>query len=31
MRQGPSWQMRRELMSPRYTTHWDELVTVQAK
>src|SRR5690625_12221 len=31
LKQGPSWQMRRELMSPRYTTHWDELMTVQAK
>lgn len=30
LRQGPSWQMRREMMSPRYTTHWDELLTVQA-
>lgn len=31
LKQGPSWQMRRELMSPRYTTHWDELMTVQAR
>lgn len=31
LKQGSSWQMRRELMSPRYTTHWDELMTVQAK
>lgn len=31
VREEPSWQMRREMMSPRYTTHWDELVTVQAK
>ena len=30
MQEGPSWQMRRELMSPRYTTHWDELLTVRA-
>ena len=30
MREGPSWQMRREMMSPRYTTHWDELLTVRA-
>jgi len=29
--EGPSWQMRREMMSPRYTTHWDELLTVRAK
>ena len=30
LREGPSWQMRREMMSPRYTTHWDELLTVRA-
>lgn len=30
LQQGPSWQMRREMMSPRYTTHWDELLTVHA-
>ena len=30
MREGPAWQMRREMMSPRYTTHWDELLTVRA-
>ena len=26
---APSWEMRRERMSPRYTTRWDELVTVR--
>lgn len=31
MREGPSWQMRREMMSSRYTTHWDELLTVHAE
>jgi len=31
LREGPTWQMRREMMSRRYTTHWDELPTVYAK
>ena len=26
---APAWEMRRERMSPRYTTRWDELVTVR--
>lgn len=30
MKAGPQWTMRREMMSPRYTTHWDELLTVYA-
>lgn len=30
LRAGPQWQMRREMMSPRYTTHWDELPLVKA-
>src|SRR5699024_3863318 len=30
LRDGPTWQMRRNMMSPRYTTHWDELLTVKA-
>lgn len=30
MQQGPAWEMRREMMSPRYTTHWKELMTVKA-
>ena len=30
LRDGPAWQMRRNMMSPRYTTHWDELLTVKA-
>ena len=27
--EAPGWEMRRERMSPRYTTRWDELVTVR--
>ena len=30
LRDGPAWQMRRNMMSPRYTTHWEELLTVKA-
>lgn len=30
LREGPAWQTRRNMMSPRYTTHWDELLTVRA-
>lgn len=30
LQQGPAWEMRREMMSPRYTTHWKELLTVKA-
>ncbi|GGM01096.1 Y-family DNA polymerase [Glutamicibacter protophormiae] len=30
LQQGPAWEMRREMMSPRYTTHWKELLTVNA-
>lgn len=30
MKQGPAWEMRREMMSPRYTTHWRELLIVKA-
>jgi DNA polymerase V len=26
-----AWTMRREMVSPRATTHWDELITVAAK
>ncbi|WP_421015543.1 DUF4113 domain-containing protein, partial [Glutamicibacter creatinolyticus] len=26
----PDWAMRREHMSPRFTTNWDELPTVRA-
>lgn len=29
-RPGPSWQMRRDMLTKRATTHWDELVTVHA-
>ena len=29
LQQGPAWEMRREMMSPRYTTHWRELLTVK--
>lgn len=27
---APGWEMRRQRMSPRYTTRWDELLTVRA-
>lgn len=30
LKAGPQWQMKREMMSPRYTTHWDELPLVRA-
>ncbi len=30
MRPGPSWQMKREMLTPRATTHWDELAIVRA-
>lgn len=30
IRPGPSWQMKRELLTPRATTHWDELAVVRA-
>jgi DNA polymerase V len=30
LRPGPSWQMKRGMLSPRATTHWEELVTVRA-
>jgi len=29
-RPGPSWQMKRSMLTPRATTHWDELATVRA-
>lgn len=29
-RPGPSWQMKREMLTPRATTHWDELTMVKA-
>ncbi|WFS64386.1 DUF4113 domain-containing protein [Pseudodesulfovibrio thermohalotolerans] len=25
------WRMKREMRSPRYTTVWEEILTVQAK
>lgn len=25
IRGGPDWTMKRDMLSPRYTTHWDEL------
>ena len=28
VRPGPSWQMKREMLTPRATTHWDELAVV---
>lgn len=27
---GPDWSMKRDLLSPRYTTHWDELPVAKA-
>ncbi len=30
LQRGPAWEMRRGMMSPRYTTHWRELLTVKA-
>lgn len=30
MRPGPSWQMKRDMLTPRATTHWDELMVVHA-
>ncbi|MFB8191341.1 Y-family DNA polymerase [Microbacterium sp. NPDC055988] len=29
-RPGPSWQMKRGMLTPRATTHWDELARVRA-
>jgi DNA polymerase V len=28
-RPGPSWQMKRGMLTQRATTHWDELITVK--
>jgi DNA polymerase V len=30
LRPGPQWMMKREKLSPRATTHWDELALVKA-
>ncbi|MEC5190882.1 MULTISPECIES: Y-family DNA polymerase [unclassified Arthrobacter] len=30
IRGGPDWSMRRDMLSPRYTTHWAELPVVKA-
>ncbi|MEA5456796.1 Y-family DNA polymerase [Sinomonas sp. JGH33] len=30
IRPGPQWRMKRDMLSPRATTHWDELATVRA-
>lgn len=30
VRGGPDWSMKREMLSPRYTTHWDELPIAKA-
>jgi DNA polymerase V len=30
IRAGPDWSMKRDLLSPRYTTHWDEVPIVRA-
>lgn len=31
LRTPAQWEMRREMMSPRYTTRWDEMLIVHAK
>lgn len=31
MKEQPAWTMGRSMLSPRATTHWDELITVAAK
>lgn len=30
LRPGPKWQMKREMLTRRATTHWDELIEVRA-
>lgn len=30
MKGGPDWSMNRDMLSPRYTTHWDELPIAKA-
>ena len=30
MVEAPDWGMKREALSPRYTTEWDELLVVKA-
>ena len=30
LRPGPKWQMKRQMLTKRATTHWDELITVHA-
>jgi DNA polymerase V len=30
IRGGPEWTMKRDMLSPRYTTHWNELPLVKA-
>ena len=30
IRGGPDWTMKRDMLSPRYTTHWAELPVVKA-
>jgi DNA polymerase V len=31
IRPGPNWQMKRSMLTPRASTHWDELATVYAR
>jgi hypothetical protein len=31
IRGGPDWTMKRDMLSPRYTTHWDELPPRQSR
>lgn len=30
IRGGSDWSMKRDILSPRYTTHWDDLPVVKA-
>jgi hypothetical protein len=31
MGQNKKWQLKRELLSPRYTTNWDEIIEIKAE
>ena len=30
LRPGPAWRMKRDMLTRRATTHWDELIEVRA-
>ena len=30
LKASPDWSMKRDMLSPRYTTHWDELPIAKA-